>query len=244
MKGASNGALRLSLIYALHKTGLYGVLDGCRDYAKLATMAKRQSFSQFGEDLFLRSYFGDRQGLYIEIGGNHPFRLSNTYLLYRMGWKGLVVEPIRKLYVKHRRLRPRDIQINAAVSDRTGDLTFYQMIPPVLSTCDPKEVEKMLSSGSALLLHKYSVPTTTVAELYRTHLAPRPISLLSIDTEGYDMAVLRGVDWEEMNPEIVICEANDKGLREETYHFLAGHGYKCLKVLGCNLIFTNVRHAQ
>jgi FkbM family methyltransferase len=244
MKGASNGALRLSLIYALHKTGLYGVLDGCRDYAKLATMAKRQSFSQFGEDLFLRSYFGDRQGLYIDIGGNHPFRLSNTYLLYRMGWKGLVVEPIRKLYVKHRRLRPRDIQINAAVSDRTGDLTFYQMIPPVLSTCDPKEVEKMLSSGSALLLHKYSVPTTTVAELYRTHLAPRPISLLSIDTEGYDMAVLRGVDWEEMNPEIVICEANDKGLREETYHFLAGHGYKCLKVLGCNLIFTNVRHAQ
>ena len=244
MKGASNGALRLSLIYALHKTGLYGVLDGCRDYAKLATMAKRQSFSQFGEDLFLRSYFGDRQGLYIDIGGNHPFRLSNTYLLYRMGWKGLVVEPIHKLYVKHRRLRPRDIQINAAVSDRTGDLTFYQMIPPVLSTCDPKEVEKMLSSGSALLLHKYSVPTTTVAELYRTHLAPRPISLLSIDTEGYDMAVLRGVDWEEMNPEIVICEANDKGLREETYHFLAGHGYKCLKVLGCNLIFTNVRHAQ
>ena len=34
MKGASNGALRLSLIYALHKTGLYGVLDGCRDHAK------------------------------------------------------------------------------------------------------------------------------------------------------------------------------------------------------------------
>jgi len=225
--------------------GLYDMLDWWRDYLEFGKAARKHwCVSQFGEDLFLHSYFGDRQGLYIDIGGNHPFRLSNTYLLYRMGWKGLVVEPIRKLYVKHRRLRPRDIQINAAVSDRTGDLTFYQMIPPVLSTCDPKEVEKMLSSGSALLLHKYSVPTTTVAELYRTHLAPRPISLLSIDTEGYDMAVLRGVDWEEMNPEIVICEANDKGLREETYHFLAGHGYKCLKVLGCNLIFTNVRHAQ
>jgi FkbM family methyltransferase len=237
MKGASNGALRLSLIYALHKTGLYGVLDGCRDHAKLATMAKGQSFSQFGEDLFLHSYFGDRQGLYIDIGGNHPFRLSNTYLLYRMGWKGLVVEPIRKLYVKHRRLRPRDIQINAAVSDRTGDLTFYEMIPPVLSTCDPNEVEKMLSSGSALLFHKYPVPTTTVAELYRTHFAPRPVSLLSVDTEGHDMAVLRGVDWGEMHPEIVICEANDDGKRQEICQFFAGHGYSCLKVLGCNLIF-------
>jgi hypothetical protein len=28
------GALRLSLIYILHETGLYGVLDRCRDYGK------------------------------------------------------------------------------------------------------------------------------------------------------------------------------------------------------------------
>jgi FkbM family methyltransferase len=237
MKETSNGALRLSLAYALYKTGLYGVLDRCRDHAKLATMAKRQSFSQFGEDLFLRSHFGGRQGLYIEVGGNHPFTLSNTYLLYRMGWKGLVVEPIHKLYAKHRRLRPRDIQINAAVSDKTGDLTFYEMFPSAASTCDPDEVKKMLSSGSARLLHKYSVPTTTIAELYRTHLAPRPVLLLSVDTEGHDMAVLRGVDWEEMHPEIVICEANDDGKRQEICQFLAGHKYKCLKVLGCNLIF-------
>jgi hypothetical protein len=69
----------------------------------------------------------------------------------------------------------------------------------------------MLSSESALLLHKYSVPTTTVAELYRTHLAPRPVSLLSVDTEGNDIAVLRGVDWGEMHPEIVICEAINDG---------------------------------
>src|ERR1035437_1841015 len=110
-------------------------------------------------------------------------------------------------------IRPRDIQINAAVSDRTDDHTFYEMIPSVLSTCDPNEVEKMLSSGSDLLLHKYSVPTTTVAELYRTHLAPRAVLLRSVDTEGHDMAVLRGVDWREMHPEIVICEANDDGKR-------------------------------
>jgi len=238
------GELQLSLVYALHKMGLYSVLDRCRDHARLATMSKRLSFSQFGEDLFLRSYFGERQGLYIEVGGNHPFTLSNTYLLYRMGWKGLVVEPIQKLYAKHRRLRPRDIQINAAVSDEIGDLTFYEMIPSVLSTCDPEEVRDMISSGAARLLHEYAVPTTTVAELYRTHLAPRPVSLLSVDTEGHDMAVLRGVDWGVMHPEIVICEANDDGKGQEIRQFLAGHGYRCLKILGCNLVFTNVDHGK
>ena len=114
----------ISLIYALRKTGLYGALDFCRDYFKLAKAGKQKSFSQFGEDLVLRSYFGNRQGLYIDIGGNHPFGMSNTYLLYRMGWRGLVAEPIRRLYAKHRRFRTRDVQVNSAVSDRETNLTF------------------------------------------------------------------------------------------------------------------------
>jgi hypothetical protein len=106
------------LVYALRKTGIYGALDLCRDYFKLMKAAKRKTFSQFGEDLALLSYFGNCQGMYIDIGGSHPFTLSNTYLLYRMGWRGLVAEPIRRLHVKHRRFRPRDIQVNAAVSDK------------------------------------------------------------------------------------------------------------------------------
>jgi FkbM family methyltransferase len=227
-----------SLIYALHKTGIYGVLDRGRDYAEFAKATQRQSFSQFGEDLFLRDYFGDRQGLYIEVGGNHPFSLSNTFLLYRLGWRGLVVEPIHRLYAKHRRFRPRDIQINAAAGDNVGDLTFYEMIPSVLSTCDLEEAKNMLSAGSARLFRQYSVPIVTAAELYHTHLSPHPISLLSVDTEGHDMAVLRGVDWGTMHPEIIVCEASDEMKESEISRYLAGHGYECLKVFGCNLVFA------
>jgi FkbM family methyltransferase len=226
------------LIHALHKTGMYGILDRFRDSSELAKAGQRRSFSQFGEDLFLKEYFGARNGLYIEIGGNHPFSLSNTYLLYRMGWSGLVIEPIQRLYAKHKRFRPRDIQVNAAVGDSSGSLTFYEMIPSVLSTCDRSEVESLLSTGKAILFREYSVPVTTVAELYRTHLAPARISLLSIDTEGHDMSVLRGVDWEAMLPEIIICEAADQSKGIEVSIFLATQGYRCLKVLGCNLVFA------
>ncbi len=226
------------LIYALHKTGIYWALDRGRDYAELAKSGQRQGFSQYGEDLYLRDYFGERQGLYIEVGGNHPFSLSNTYLLYRMGWKGVVVEPIQRLYAKHKRFRPRDIQVNAAAGDKVGALTFYEMIPSVLSTCDPDEAKTIVSGRSARLFHEYSVPITTVAELYRKHLAPHPLSLLSIDTEGHDMAVLRGVDWEGMHPEIIVCEANDEAKVSEVSNFLDGHGYRCLTVLGCNLLFS------
>ncbi|QNI30773.1 FkbM family methyltransferase [Alloacidobacterium dinghuense] len=230
-----------SLIYALHRSGVYGLLDRGRDYRELSKVASRRSFSQFGEDLFLRDYFGDRKGLYIEVGGNHPFSLSNTYLLYRMGWRGLVIEPIHRLYAKHRRFRPRDIQVNAAVGDGDGDLRFYEMIPSVLSTCDPQEAANMIAAGSAKLFREYSVPMMSVADLYHTHLAPHPISLLSVDTEGHDMAVLRGVDWELIQPEIVICEANDDIRRLEISQFLTSHCYENIKSLGCNMLF---RHSQ
>jgi FkbM family methyltransferase len=225
------------LIYALHKIGVYDFLDRGRDYKELVKAARRPSFSQFGEDLFLRDYFGGRQGLYIEVGGNHPFSLSNTYLLYRMGWHGLVVEPIARLCAKHKRFRPRDIQVNAAIGDDAGDLKFYELIPSVLSTCEPAEARKMISTGTAKLFREYSVPMTTVSELYRKYLAPHPILLLSVDTEGHDMAVLRGIDWDEIRPEIVICEANDDSKRSEVSKFLAGYGYEIAKMLGCNLLF-------
>ncbi len=230
--------LRLYSKYILYKIGLYGVLDRCRDLVNLTKITRGQSVSQFGEDLFLQEYFGDRQGLYIEVGGNEPFNLSNTYMLYRRGWSGLVIEPILRLYNKHQRFRPRDIQINAVASEKTGMLTFYEMIPFGLSTCDQHELECMLSAGSAYLLREYSVPSMTVADLYRKYLAPRPVMLLTIDTEGHDMSVLRGVDWNEMHPEIIICEANDKSHKIELCQYLADYQYKCIKTLGCNLIFS------
>ena len=119
-----------------------------------------------------------------------------------------------------------------------GELTFYEMIPSCLSTCDQDEAEKAISGRSARLLRKYSVPVVTVADLYRENLAPRPVLLLSVDTEGHDMDVLRGVDWVTMRPEIVICEANDEAAKSAIRDYLGSHGYECLKVMGCNLIFA------
>jgi FkbM family methyltransferase len=229
--------MRNRIAYALHKIGAYQALDECRDYAELVRSRGRKSFSQYGEDLFLQEHFRGRKGFYIDIGANHPVRGSNTYQLYRMGWEGLVVEPIKRLYVKHKRFRPRDIQVHAAAGRSSGDLTFYEIIPSVLSTCDPDIARSVLSEGVGLLLQEYPIQVTTVAELYRTYMAPRRISLLCIDTEGHDMDVLQGVDWTILFPEIVVCEANEKDKEIEIHQFLSGHGYSRLKSLGGSLVF-------
>lgn len=50
-------------------------------------------YPQFGEDAVLNALFRNRTGFYVDIGAYHPTPYSNTYALYRCGWKGIVVEP-------------------------------------------------------------------------------------------------------------------------------------------------------
>jgi FkbM family methyltransferase len=232
------GALALKLTRALHETGVFAFLDRQRDSAELSRADRRRSFSQCGEDLFFQAYFGDHKGTYIEIGGNHPLRNSNTYLLYRMGWSGVVVEPIQRLHLKHKQFRPRDIQVMAAGGECSGGLTFYEMIPSVLSTCEPERASQTVSKGEGLIYREYSVPVMTVSDIYRKYLPDRQVDLLSIDTEGHDLAVLRGVNWEEIRPKIVICEADSDLVGASTCGFFAAQGYDHLKSFGYNLLFA------
>ena len=56
-------------------------------------LARKNSYSQNGEDLILIDYFNENpNGFYVDIGCHHPFRFSNTYLLYKKGWRGLNVD--------------------------------------------------------------------------------------------------------------------------------------------------------
>jgi FkbM family methyltransferase len=229
--------IRSRAVYALHRTGAFRVLDDFRDHVELLRARQRPNFSQYGEDSFLLEYFKGRKGFYIDIGANHPVRGSNTYQLYRAGWQGLVVEPIRWLNEKHRRFRPRDVQVNALVGRSPGEFTFYEMIPSVLSTCDADVAREVMRSGLGLLLEQYPVPVVTVADLYRTHMAPCHISLLCVDTEGHDLAVLQGNDWDVLRPEIVVCEANDASREHAICRFLGEHGYSRLKTMGCSMVF-------
>ena len=52
-----------------------------------------KSFSQEGEDKFLLEYFKDRiNGFYIDVGAFHPYRINNTYLLYKKGFRGINID--------------------------------------------------------------------------------------------------------------------------------------------------------
>jgi len=105
-------------------------------------------YSQHGEDQFFNKYFKGRKGIYIDIGASHPFIISNTYLLYKNGWRGVTVESIQYLHKRHKQLRPRDTAIKSLVGTIKGKVMFYQMIPSVLSTFDLKTMNELVEKGT------------------------------------------------------------------------------------------------
>jgi len=50
----------------------------------------KKTYSMYGEDLFIKEFFKKKQiGFYVDVGCYHPIDGSNTYLLYKKGWKGV-----------------------------------------------------------------------------------------------------------------------------------------------------------
>ncbi len=90
-------------------------------------LKKKTQYSRWGEDLFLIDYFRDVSvGCYIDVGAFHPFRGSNTYFLYKKGWNGINIDLNKTSIDLFKIARPKDINLNLAISDVDGKVEVYQ----------------------------------------------------------------------------------------------------------------------
>ncbi|MBU1117706.1 FkbM family methyltransferase [Patescibacteria group bacterium] len=163
------------------------------------------SYSQCGEDVIIEKLFKENYvGRFLEIGAYHPKRLSNTYRLYKKGWRGIVVEPnpaVKELFMK---FRPQDVFLNLGVSNKNQFLNYYQFIIPALNTFSRKESENSVNAG-----HKLE-KVTKIKTIKIDEIIDKKIDFLSIDTEGFDEMILMSWPWKKYKPE-VICIETDKG---------------------------------
>src|SRR5690554_4042624 len=107
-------------------------------------------YSQEGEDLLLKRIFEHSPpGFYVDVGAHHPFRFSNTKLLYDMGWRGLNIEPNPDIKILFDKYRSEDINLCLGISDSPGTLTYYKYSHPALNTFDIQIVENKIAKPIA-----------------------------------------------------------------------------------------------
>lgn len=85
-----------------------------------------KSYSQEGEDIILRRFFGlNKKGFYVDVGAHHPKRFSNKYFFYKKGWKGINIDAIPWSMNVFKKVRPRDINIEVPISSKKQKLKYY-----------------------------------------------------------------------------------------------------------------------
>lgn len=201
----------------------------------LGGSSKRTSYSQFGEDAIVQSLFADRlrsgkPGFYVDIGAFAPKTFSNTYALYKRGWRGINIDPTPGSMRAFEVMRRRDINLELAISEQEGTLTFFQMgLRSVLNTLSP-EVAARYEKETGLQARPIKVSCVRLEQALERYVPPgTAIDLLSVDVEGLDLAVLKSNDWRRYRPEVLIVE--DHAFRPmatatETYDYLTGLGYE------------------
>lgn len=164
----------------------------------------RKVYAQTGEDIIIKDLLELELGIqhvrYLDIGANDPRFLSNTYLFYLSGEKGVLVEPNPMHCKKIKRIRKRDTVLNCGVASEEGRLTYYMMNSDKINSFSEEEVTEYQKLGYTLV-GKKELPVTTVNKILDKF---GEVHFISIDVEGLDFNILKSIDFEKHNP-ICIC---------------------------------------
>lgn len=158
-------------------------------------------------------------GFYIELGANDGLTQSNTaFFEFNRNWTGLLIEPSYKMYLKCVQNRKNSIVENCACV--SNDYCF--------GTIDGDFDGGLMSSVNGTRLNNpnvISVKATTLEKLLDLHIKNNTkIDLLSLDTEGYELNILKGLNLNKYRPQYMLIEIYDYDY-DKILMFLNEHNY-------------------
>ncbi len=184
------------------------------------------SHSQLQQDLIALFLFKDKKGYFCEVGGGDGITYSNSFLLEKMDWQGLIIEPARANQKKIVKSRSCQLSKKAAWSISGLDLKFVETKNLELSTLDDFKNLDDNASDRISVSGEYLVQTTTLTEVLSEFDFPRNFEYLSIDTEGSELEVLKGLDFNQFSPVLITIEHNFTANRKLVREFLSVLGYQ------------------
>lgn len=192
----------------------------------------RLCYGQEGEDMILARIFKDRAaGFFVDVGAHHPTRFSNTYLLYRRGWRGVNIDANPGSMELFRKLRPRDINLELGIARAAGGMTYFDFVEPAFNTFDAAQAARVQQNSGVRLLREVTVPVEPLATVLERHVPEgRAIDLLTVDVEGLDYEVLASNDWDRFRPDFVLAEVirslPGTPAPDRVLEFMTGAGYE------------------
>ena len=172
-------------------------------------LKKRIFYSNWGIDMMAEDFFKKKnKGFFVDVGCHQPFLNNNTYLLYKKGWRGINIDLDFGSIDMFNFFRKEDTNIQAAVSNSSEEKNLYFFHnKSAINTLSIKE-------GSKAAEVKKVITSTLNKIIENSIYKNREIDFLSIDVEGYEIEVLKGLDFNKYKPKLVVLEFIDHEIKE------------------------------
>lgn len=225
----------------------------------LKEMAKRllrgRYFSLNQLDRKLEKYVDYDNGYFVELGANDGVTQSNSLYFERYrNWRGLLVEPVPQNFLKCRKNRSsRDSIYCAACVSFDYDQEFVRiaysnlMSTPVSLESDIQDPRAHAKLGDQFLgngetVFEFGAVARTLNSLLLDARAPKLIDFLSLDVEGAELEVLKGVDHQAFRFKYILVECRDF---PRLSSYLENQGYRFAeKLSGQDYLFAGVEHTD
>jgi len=169
-------------------------------------------------DKKIEIYLNYNDGFFVELGANDGISQSNTFHFERYkNWRGILIEPYPTNYLKCLKSRSRNNHIfcNACVSfdykDRFVELIFSNLMTSSLGLeSDIKNfTTHVYLDKKNEYKFKFGAVATTLNNLLLKSKAPQKIDFLSLDVEGAEIEVLKGIDHNTYRFKFMLIECRD-----------------------------------
>ena len=161
-------------------------------------------------DQVIRSYFDSTyQGAAIEIGAVDGIFFSNTYALEQEGWLCLAIEANPEYCAALNRNRKYSMCCAVAEYEGTAELVVYDIQRGDHVALTAIKVDaRLVEQYSGTVVRRVKVPVHTLDPCIADFGKFQKIDIVSIDTEGNELDVLKGFDIKRWNPSLIVVEDN------------------------------------
>ncbi len=174
-------------------------------YLKNKYLLPRKTYSMDSEDLAIIEYIEKKdKGFYVDIGAHHPIQRNNTHLLFKKGWEGVNIDINEFSIDLFKYLRPKDLNLQIAISDKDGEVTFYyQKNFSQLNTTDIEIAKENFNNN----FKKKIIKCKTIQKILdESKFKDKKIDFLNIDIEGAELKVLNTLNFQIYDPKVICIE--------------------------------------
>ncbi len=188
---------------------------------KFIRLFRKKSFALNELDLKLLAHLEFKSGFFVEVGANDGISQSNTLLLeQKLDWRGILIEAIPSLAKQCMFNRPKCIVENCALVSSNYEASYVEMRYCNLMSVvkggmkNPEDEEYHIQRGKRFLgvnenVHTVKARAMTLTQVLEKHCIDE-VDFLSLDVEGYETEVLKGIDLRRHAPKWMLIEVRNR----------------------------------